>query len=84
MGKEQRLLSRLQKDSGKVSEFVKSGTFGLASSQKSFKITVDDPAHAFAETYYVSLYDVENVKKHPSMVAQIVKRIDKEVGQSNE
>jgi len=72
-------MSRLQTDRGKVSDFLKVGTIELSSSRKSLKIIIDDPNHAFQETYYVGISEIQTVLQQPSKVATIVKRIDREV-----
>ena len=69
-------MSRLAEDRGKVSSFVKSGTIELSGSRKSLKIFIDDPDHAFSDTYYVAVHDIQTVLAQPSKVAAIVKRID--------
>jgi len=71
-------MSRLANDRGKVSDFVKAGTIELSGSHKSLKIIINDPNHAFQETYYVSIADIHKVLEQPSKVATIVKRLDRE------
>jgi len=72
-------MSRLERDRGKVSDFEKAGIIELSSSRKSLKIVIDDPHHAFSETYYVGIGDIQTVLREPGKVATIVKRHDREV-----
>jgi len=73
------LMSRLQADRGKVSDFEKAGYIQLSASKKSLKILLDDPAQAFQYTYYVSVADIHKALEQPNFAATIVKRIDREV-----
>ena len=71
-------MSRLERDRGKTSDFLKAGTIELSGSHKSLKITIDDPDHAFQETYYVGIADIHKVLGQSTFCATIVKRIDRE------
>ena len=71
-------MSRLANDRGKVSDFVKAGTIELSGSHKSLKIIINDPNHAYQETYYVSIADIHRALEQPTFCATIVKRIDRE------